>query len=258
VGNKAACHSNKRSRVIGALQLAVASSTISTTPSAWRSTGARAPMSTPSRRAIEERTDATSSCSPSISLVLMTSSVNTDRLAWSRRAIPTSASRPINRPWARLTSASGWASAARSKRHVGQSPACQMYVKSPLFMRRLWAAFSARASHSPHRMRRMSARFTARDHCESGRSPAEQVSLGALLGTARASSAPERGSTVGAAQASTGTRAGAKFRCVSAAVGDNAPAAGFAGVAAARCRRHAVTGPGRQTIPPPLELQWTH
>ena len=43
---------------------------------------------------MEERTDSTLSCSPSISLVLMTSSVSANRLAWSRRAIPTSASRP--------------------------------------------------------------------------------------------------------------------------------------------------------------------
>ncbi|TLD46424.1 MAG: hypothetical protein FAZ92_01277 [Accumulibacter sp.] len=52
---------------------------------------------------------------------------------------------------------------------------------------------------------------------------------------------------------------GAKSRRVSIAVGDNAPAAGFAGAAAtAGRRRHGVTGPARQPIPPPLELQWTH
>ncbi len=75
---------------------------------------------------MDERTDATLSCSPSISLVLTTSSVSTDRLAWSRSAMPTSASRPINSPWARLTSAKGWVRAAKSKRQRGQSLACQM------------------------------------------------------------------------------------------------------------------------------------
>jgi hypothetical protein len=43
--------------------------------------GARAPMSTPNLRAIDERTDSTLSCSPSISLVLTTSSVSAARLA---------------------------------------------------------------------------------------------------------------------------------------------------------------------------------
>jgi hypothetical protein len=40
-----------------------------------------APMSTPSLRAMDERTDSTLSCSPSISLVLTTSSVSAARLA---------------------------------------------------------------------------------------------------------------------------------------------------------------------------------
>ena len=35
---------------------------------------------------MDERTDSASSCSPSISLVLTTSSVSAERLAWSRRA----------------------------------------------------------------------------------------------------------------------------------------------------------------------------
>ena len=85
-------------------------------------------MSTPSLRAIDERTDSTLSCSPSISLVLTTSSVSAARLAWSRKAMPTSARRPINNPWARLTSAMGPANAARSKRQFGQSLACQTYL----------------------------------------------------------------------------------------------------------------------------------
>jgi hypothetical protein len=59
----------------------VASSTISTTPSTYRSTGATAPLSTPKRRAMDERTDSTFSTSPSISLVLTTSSVKAARLA---------------------------------------------------------------------------------------------------------------------------------------------------------------------------------
>jgi hypothetical protein len=42
---------------------------------------ASAPMSTPRRRAILERTEATFSCSPSISLVLTTSSVSATKLA---------------------------------------------------------------------------------------------------------------------------------------------------------------------------------
>ncbi len=63
VGNKAACHANKRSWVSGASQRAVASSTISTTPSTCRSTGASAPISTPSRRAIDERTESAFSLS---------------------------------------------------------------------------------------------------------------------------------------------------------------------------------------------------
>jgi hypothetical protein len=41
----------------------------------------QAPMSTPSLRAMDERTDSTLSCSPSISLVLTTSSVSAARLA---------------------------------------------------------------------------------------------------------------------------------------------------------------------------------
>ena len=54
-------------------------------------------------------------------------------------------------------------------------------------------------------------------------------------------------------------RPGAKSRRVSVAFGDNAGAAGFAGKAAtAGRRRHVVTGHGRQPIPPPLELLWTH
>ena len=85
-------------------------------------------MSTPRRRAMEERTDSKLSCSPSISLVLMTSSVSADRLAWSRSAMPTSASRPINSPWAWLTSTIDWAKVGKSKRQFGQSLACQMYV----------------------------------------------------------------------------------------------------------------------------------
>ena len=77
---------------------------------------------------MDERTDSTLSCSPSISLVLTTSSVNAARLARSRSAMPMSARRPINNPWARLTSAMGSASAARSKRQSGQSSTCQMYM----------------------------------------------------------------------------------------------------------------------------------
>ncbi|EXI71417.1 MAG: hypothetical protein AW07_03646 [Candidatus Accumulibacter sp. SK-11] len=61
-----------------------------------------------------ERTDSTLSCSPSIALVLTTSSVSADRLAWSRKAMPRSARRPSNRPWARLTSTSEPASTVRS------------------------------------------------------------------------------------------------------------------------------------------------
>lgn len=71
------------------------------------STGANALMFTPRWRAMDERADCALSCSPSISLVLSTSSVRTDMLAWSRRAMPTSFSCPSNRPCARLTLANG-------------------------------------------------------------------------------------------------------------------------------------------------------
>ena len=57
------------------------SSTMSTKPSTCRSVGANAPMSTPRRRAMDERTESGLSFSPSISLVLSTSSVRTRKVA---------------------------------------------------------------------------------------------------------------------------------------------------------------------------------
>lgn len=114
VGNSAACQPNSRSGVSRAPQRPVASSTIATTPSTCRSTGASAPMSTPSRRAIDERTEATGSASPSMALVLTTSSVSAARLAWPWAAKPTSARRPVSKPCARLTRSSAGASVGKS------------------------------------------------------------------------------------------------------------------------------------------------
>src|SRR5689334_16305565 len=106
-------------------------------------------MSTPRCRAIDDLTDATSSRSPSISLVFVTSAVRAPRLASSRSAPPTSASRPSSRPCERLTSLRRPERLARLYCHEGQSPADQMYIYSPHNMRLIYVLIAASASGEP-------------------------------------------------------------------------------------------------------------
>ena len=72
-----------RSAVSAARKLRVASSTISATPSTWLSWGATPPSGRPSRRAMEERTLAGGSVSPSMAEVATASAVAADNsVSW--------------------------------------------------------------------------------------------------------------------------------------------------------------------------------
>ncbi len=101
---------------------------LSTTPSTYRSVGTNAPISMPSLLAREERTDSGLSFSPSISLDLMTSCVNTRSVASSTSLKPRACMLPSKRPRSSVTLESNSDRRTESNCHEGHSGRCQMYL----------------------------------------------------------------------------------------------------------------------------------
>ena len=130
VGNRAACHPNKRSFVSGRSLLTVASSKISTVPSAWGFLASGRPaVGRPSRLATDDRTAFGSRSCPSISEVLRASSTRISARACSRISKPRSRMRASRAPCRKRHAPRGLIRASLSQVNAGQFGDCQMYFR---------------------------------------------------------------------------------------------------------------------------------